>query len=167
MPSARFKQLPKVLLAPLPLPLLQPLLNRIVRTTSQRRPEIFLRLGVHARKNFLIDPINLPFVFLLQPNPDAPRMRVYRSKAGLTYHASISGSFFDLLKLIDGRMDGDAIFFSRALRIEGDTEAIVCLRNALDDVDGSIAEDVAGFLGHTGKILLNIIRRITAHERYS
>lgn len=158
----RLKFLPKVLLGPLPLPILQPALNRIVRATSQHHPEIFSRLGSHAQKTFLINPINLPFAFLLRPDPVSPRMWTARSKRGLSYNASISGSILDLLRLVDGRMDGDAIFFSRELQIEGDTEAIVCLRNALDDVEDSIMEDVATLFGKPGRIALAAFRKVDA-----
>lgn len=159
MLPSRLKFLPQILLTPLPLPLFQPALNRIVRATSRRHPEIFSRLGPHAKKTFLINPVNMPFAFLLHPDPDSPRMQAIRSKRKSGYDAGISGSFFDLLRLIDGRMDGDAVFFSRELQIEGDTEAIVCLRNALDDVEGSIAEDVAALFGKPGRIALSVFRK--------
>ncbi|AGH97674.1 hypothetical protein A11S_851 [Micavibrio aeruginosavorus EPB] len=65
--------------------------------------------------------------------------------------------------MIDGRYDGDALFFSRDIYIEGDTEAVVCLRNALDDIDGNIADYVAHFFGKPGKKILNIARKVTPH----
>ncbi len=49
--------------------------------------------------------------------------------------------------MIDGSLDGDALFFSRALRVTGDTEAVVALRNALDDFEGSALESVVGSFG--------------------
>ena len=70
----------------------------------------------------------------------------------------------NLLRLIDGRMDGDAIFFSRALQIEGDTEAIVSLRNALDNIEGSLAESVAGFFGRPGRFGLSLLRKVQPNE---
>ena len=68
-----------------------------------------------------------------------------------------------LLGMIDGRYDGDALFFTRDLIVEGDTEAVVCLRNALDDVEGSVADDVATFFGALGKRILKIARGMTLH----
>lgn len=68
-----------------------------------------------------------------------------------------------LLGMIDGRYDGDALFFTRDLCVEGDTEAVVCLRNALDDVDGSIADDVASFFGATGQRFLKVARRMSIY----
>jgi predicted lipid carrier protein YhbT len=40
-----------------------------------------------------------------------------------------------LLGMIDGTYDGDALFFSRDLTIEGDTEAVLALRNALENAE--------------------------------
>ena len=62
-------------------------------------------------------------------------------------HARIAGSFLDLFELIDGSLDGDALFFSRKLLVTGDTEAVVALRNALDDVDGGIMDSITRAFG--------------------
>lgn len=68
-----------------------------------------------------------------------------------------------LLGMIDGRYDGDALFFTRDLSVQGDTEAVVCLRNALDDMEGSVADDVAAFFGGAGARFLKIARRLNDH----
>ena len=64
-----------------------------------------------------------------------------------------------LLELVDSEEDGDAAFFSRDLEVTGDTEAVVRLRNALDDVDGSIAEETAEMFGPPGRAILARLRR--------
>lgn len=66
--------------------------------------------------------------------------------------------------MIDGRYDGDALFFTRDLSVEGDTEAVVCLRNALDDVEGSIADDVAAFFGPPGERFLKVARKLNDYN---
>lgn len=157
---APFQNLPRRVLAPLPLPLLQPLLKRIVRNVARSRPELFSRLGPHQQKVFLIDPVNLPFVFLLTPLAESPRLQARRRSEDLPHDARIAGTFLTLLNMIDGGLDGDALFFTRDLMIDGDTEAIVVLRNALDDLEGSIIDDVALQLGPLGKTALAIFRRI-------
>ncbi len=73
---------------------------------------------------------------------------------------SQDGKFFDLLNLVDCGEDGDAMFFSRGLDISGDIDAVVTLRNALDNVDGSIAESVADMFGPPGRFALDALRRI-------
>lgn len=156
----RFQNLPGRILASVPLPTLQPALRRVVRRMAQRRPELFRRLGTHKDKVFLIDPVNLPFVLLLKPEPDQPLLRAYRRNALPRYDARIAGTFLTLLDMVDGRLDGDALFFTRDLLIEGDTEAIVTLRNALDDLEGSIIDDVADVFGPIARMALSALRRI-------
>ena len=148
------------LMPPPPLFLLQPLLARVVRRVAALHPALFDRLGPHARDRFLLDVGGLPFLLLLVPDPAAPRLQALRRAGPVPPHeARIAGRFLDLLGLIDGGADGDALFFSRDLDISGDTEAVVCLRNALDDVEGSIAEDVAGIFGPPGRLALASLRR--------
>jgi predicted lipid carrier protein YhbT len=158
-----FRDLPGRLLAPVPLPLLQPLMTRLVRRATGQRPELFRRLGSQKDKRYLIDPVNMPFVFLLCPDPARPSLRLYRRSVDLPlYDARIAGTFLTLLDMVDGKTDGDALFFSRDLIIEGDTEAVVVLRNALDDLDGRITDDLAAFFGPPGRMALSMLRKISS-----
>lgn len=141
------QHIPSLLLTPVPLALLQPILSRIASHVAQSRPELFNRLGPHAGKRFLIDPTDLPFVLVLTPEREAPHLTAHRRHARPTHDAAIAGTFFTLLDMIDGTLDGDAMFFSRDLKISGDTEAVVALRNALDDFEGSALDSVVGSFG--------------------
>ena len=138
---------PLPLLRFLPLPLLQPILSLIGTQVGRAQPDVFTRLGPHALKSFVIDPTDLPFVLMLKPRPDAPSLSAWRRGDAPYSHARIAGSFLDLFDLIDGSLDGDALFFSRKLRVTGDTEAVVALRNALDDVDGGVVESITRAFG--------------------
>lgn len=138
---------PLPLLRFLPLPLLQPVLTLIGTQVAKAQPDVFLRLGPHAQKSFIIDPTDLPFVLVLQPRPEAPALNAWRRVNAPRGHARIAGSFLNLFDLIDGSLDGDALFFSRKLRVTGDTEAVVALRNALDDVDGGVVETITRAFG--------------------
>lgn len=152
------------LLAPLPLPFLQPLLHRIITKTVQRRPELFDRLGVHKSKRYLIDPLNMPFVFLLFLDPDNLALRAYRRNQNVHHDARIAGTFLTLLDMVDGQIDGDALFFTRDLIVEGDTEAVVVLRNALDNLKGSIADDIASVFGFSARLMLITMRKIRGYN---
>lgn len=147
------------LLPPLPLFLVQPILARVVRRVAALHPALFDRLGPHRTARFVIEARGLPFLLLLVPDPDALVFRAVARNREPASDARIAGNFFDLLGLVDGDSDGDALFFSRDLDITGNTEAVVCLRNALDDVEGSIAEDVAGLFGAPGRAILTALRR--------
>lgn len=145
---------------PFPLFVLQPILRRVVTRIAARHPELFDRLGPHTQSVFMIDPIDFPFRLYLRPDPANPCFKAFPRTRFPAYEASISGKFLTLLRLVDADVDGDALFFSRDLVISGNTEAVVRLRNALDDVDASIAEDVADMFGPLGRFALNRCRKV-------
>ncbi len=162
--SRQAQYLPKKLLSPLPLSPLQPLLQRMLKAVVEANPGIFNRLGIHKTKRFLIDPVNMPFVLMLIPDPENLTVRAEKRSGTLAHDARIAGTFLTLLDMIDGNLDGDALFFSRDLIIEGDTEAVVCLRNAMDDLDGSVADDIASVLGKPGDLALAALRKIKQYD---
>lgn len=158
VPIGSFVNAPRILFAPLPVPVLQPALRRIASNVFQSRPELAARLGPHKTKRFLIDPVNLPFAFLLRPDPDDVLLEAVRRRRKAAHDARIAGTFLTLLDMVDGRLDGDALFFSRDLQVTGDTDAVVSLRNALDDAEGSPADDVAALYGPAGRMILRNLR---------
>ncbi len=118
--------------APLPLAPLQPALALMLARISRAYPELYDRLGEHAEKRFGIDPTDLPFAFVLEPKPGRPVVRAVRElPEGLD--ASIRGPLAGLIGMAEGTFDGDALFFSRVLWVEGDVAAALALRNAIDD----------------------------------
>lgn len=138
---------------------LQPILTRIVRRVADRHPSLFARLGAHQSTDFLIDAEELPFALHLRPDPQALVLRAVPRGSVPHPGATIRGRFLLLLELIDAEQDGDAAFFSRELEVSGDTEAVVRLRNALDDMDGSLAEETAAMFGPPGRAILARFRR--------
>jgi predicted lipid carrier protein YhbT len=161
---SRLPALIGALLAPLPLFPVQFLLARIVERVARRRPELFERLGHHVHSTYAIDVAELPFRLLLRANPDNPRLTAHRPAESILSDAQIAGPFMELFRVLDGRGDSDAMFFSGAVRVTGDTEAAVCLRNALDDLDGSVVEDM---LEMGGPLLLParlLLRRLRETE---
>ncbi|TDK41332.1 ubiquinone anaerobic biosynthesis accessory factor UbiT [Antarcticimicrobium luteum] len=137
----------------------QPILGRIARRVAARHASLFARLGAHQNTDYVIDPVELPFALHLRPDPQALLFRAVPRDALPAAGATIRGRFLMLLELLDAEVDGDAAFFSRDLEITGDTEAVVRLRNALDDVDGSIAEEAAAMFGPPGRAILGHLRR--------
>lgn len=145
---------------PISLLVLRPILNRIVRNIAEKYPELFSRIGPHVNKKFIIDATNFPFVFVLCPDPDFLSLIAVPRNRMPVHDAYIAGTFLTLLNMLDGQLDGDALFFTRSLTIKGDTEAIVCLRNALDDIDGSIVDEIADLFGVAGRRGLIALRNI-------
>jgi predicted lipid carrier protein YhbT len=134
-------------LAPLPLRLLQPFADRALAATLERHPKLLARLAGHSKGAIGIDPVELPFVFLLDPAPARPRLLLARDFAKCAPAAVIRGSFATLVALCEGRLDGDAAFFARRLTFEGDTEMVLALRNAIDSSDIRLRHEVEAFLG--------------------
>lgn len=158
----RFQSIPGRIIKPVPLFLYQPLMRKMSSHIADKHPHLFSRLGSHTDKRFLINPTNMPFVILLRPDPNALSMMAYRNKNDVEYDASITGSFVNLLRLMDSELDGDSLFFNRDLKVDGDTEAVVRLRNALDDIEGSVASDLADMFGRPGTWALSTLRKVGA-----
>lgn len=144
----------------LPLFLLQPLCARVARTIARTHPELFARLGAHQASRFLIEPADLPFVLYLRPDARNPVLQILPRRARPVCDARITAPFLQLLRLVDGELDGDALFFSRDLTVSGNTEAVVSLRNAIDDMDLSLAASAADAFGPPGRAALALLRRI-------
>ncbi len=140
-------------LRPLPPALLNPLLARALVIMRNRHPEIFERLAELDDPVFLIDPIDLPFAFLLRPGPKHPSLRTISDPSKVKPVATIRSSFLQFIGLLEGKCDGDALAFSRDLVIEGDTEAVLILRNAIDASDINLMDDIFGSLGLFAKPL--------------
>ena len=133
------------LLAPLPPPVVDRPVQWAFRAVLDRHPGLLERLGPHAGKRFAFLPTDLPFGFVLVPAER--RLSVRRRNGILRADVEIAGPFFVLLALLEGRLDGDAVFFSRELAIGGDTEAVLALRNAIDDNALDLPTDLAARAG--------------------
>jgi predicted lipid carrier protein YhbT len=118
-----------------------------VSLVQRRHPDVFERLAALEDPVYLVDPVDLPFAFVLRPDPLAPSLRATRTPEAETVTATVRGPLLALIDLLEGRIDGDALFFTRTLVIEGDTEAVVALRNAVDGAEISVLDDVLALLG--------------------
>jgi len=134
-------------LSPLPPALLQPILNIVTGAISRRHPGLFDRLAEAENATFLIDSIDLPFCFLLLPSTPPRLEAVARQGQTNAPTATIRGPLLTLVQLLEGKLDGDALFFSRDLVVEGDMEAVVMLRNAVDGAGIEIRDELLSMLG--------------------
>ncbi len=143
-------------LKPLRPAVLQPVFDAMLRVVRRRHPDILERMEPFQDKIVCIDPVDLPFVLLLEPNMAEPRLTVRRAVDPDESHATIRGPLETLIALAEGKVDGDALFFSRQLLIEGDTEVVVALRNAIDGAGIDLVADLTSTLGP----LANPARRV-------
>ncbi|MEW2911270.1 SCP2 sterol-binding domain-containing protein [Leisingera sp. JC11] len=125
------------------------------RRIAKRHPGLFRRLGEHGRKRFVLDPADLPIVLCLEPNGGQPKVRALRGSGD--GDARISGPLAALLGLVHGAYDGDALFFSRDLVIEGETAAALALRNAVDDAELDLSQEIAAMSGPFARFLLRAV----------
>ena len=116
-------------------------LTMLARRVAQGHPGIVARLGDYADRSFALDPTDLPVVLLLRVDGGRPRIRVQRDATGAD--CRIAGRLSAILALVHGQVDGDALFFSRDLMVDGDIGAALALRNAIDDAELDLLEEVS------------------------
>lgn len=154
-------------LRPAPRPLLRAGAAYAMRALLRTHGSVFERLEGLANPCFLIDPVDLPFRFHLCTALPRPRLDILGEgeEPAEPVAATIRGSLPALIDLLEGRVDGDALFFSRALSVEGDTGAVVALRNAVDGAEISLVDDLLRPLGPIGAPARHIVRSATALYR--
>ena len=143
----------------LPLEPLSLVLTHLVRRIATRHPGLPRRLEHHARQRFMLDLTDLPFVLLLEPGPGRPRITAHRRTRLPPHDCRIAGAVAAFMEMLHGGMDGDALFFSRDLVIAGDTAAVLALRNAIDDAELDLADEVAGLGGPVAPLIRGLLRQ--------
>jgi predicted lipid carrier protein YhbT len=119
-----------------------------VRDLARRRPALFERLGEHHRSSFFVDPADLTFAFLVIPDGTAAEVRIVGKQSSSSSDVCVRGPLLSLLGLLDGTFDGDALFFNRAISVRGKTDALLALRNAIEDAELKPSD----FLGLDGRV---------------
>ena len=145
-------------LLPIPTAIIELAFNQLARSVASRHPSIFERLGSHAGKQFALQPTDLPFLITVAFDPIRPTVSVIRPSDGLRTDACIAGPIAALTGLAHGRYDGDALFFSGDLTIQGDVAAILALRNALDDAEIDLLLEAAAMLGPLSGVVERLMR---------
>jgi len=148
-------------LRPLPLGPLNILLAAAIRRMHKAHKPAFERLGGAGSPNFWIAPSDLPFGFLLKTSEHAPSLKAFRDMPTGAAAATIRGPLAALIALLEGKIDGDALFFSRTLTVSGDTEAVLALRNAVDGSEIDLSDEakkLAGPLSHVGSFVGRLIQ---------
>lgn len=126
---------------------LQPFLDAAMAVICRRHPELAGRLARLDDIVIRVDPVDLPFDFLLRPAPMPKLVAVTKNDHAETPAATVRGPLSTLLTVMEGTHDGDALFFSRDLAFDGDTEVVVMLRNALDGAGIDLMEDLLSVFG--------------------
>ncbi|WP_395008901.1 ubiquinone anaerobic biosynthesis accessory factor UbiT [Devosia sp.] len=131
----------QTLLRPVPLALGERVAQQALASVLRRHPDLFERLGEHAGKTIVFAASDLPFEFAV--NPRHGTVRAARPGGIARSDARIAGPLVLLLALAEGRLDGDAEFFGRQISIDGDMEAVLALRNAVENSAIDFTKDLA------------------------
>jgi predicted lipid carrier protein YhbT len=141
---------------------LRPGLRLVMRSMRRRHPALFRRLGRLAPATILFEPDDTPHCFLLSIAADDLRLTLAGRDQAASAH--IKGSLANLLYLMEGRIDSDTLFFSRAVTVSGDTAVAVGFRNTLDGELISLLTDAlaaAGPLAAPGRrLVMRVDRRV-------
>jgi len=158
-------RLPRVvatLLRPLPLWPLERALQHLVSGISARHPALPERLACGAARRCAIDPVDLPIAIVITPCDGRIAVRVTRDLAPEDSDARIAGPLTALVGLVNGAYDGDALFFSRDITVEGDIETVLALRNAIDDAEIDLLSEALAPAGIVGRALAGAVRGFDA-----
>lgn len=139
-------------------------LTHAVRDLARRRPALFERLGEYRRSVFFIDPSDLAFAFLMVPDGAVAQISVVSKRSPALSDVIVRGPLLSLLGLLDGTFDGDALFFNRAISVSGKTDAVLALRNAIEDADLK-PSDFLGLGGRAGPLADSFVLNAVAAAR--
>lgn len=142
----------------LPIPVVQRATAAMLAQIINRHPDLFDRLGEHRNKRYAFLPADLPFSFVVEPA--RPVISVSQKGRMPKADAAIEGPLFILLALMEGRQDADALFFSRDLSVTGDMEAMLALRNALDDSGIDLPRDLGAIAGPFAPMVTRVANRL-------
>ncbi len=153
-------QVAGALIRAVPRPLFALPLSLAFEVMRKRHASVFDRLSSLGERSFLIDPEDLPLTFMMRPAGKRPTLRLGHARDRLRADATISGPMTVLIDLLEGRIDGDAMFFSRDLTIEGDTDAVLTLRNAIDSDEVDVINDLLTLLGPLARPARAALRQV-------
>lgn len=152
--------LPTILAKPVdiaPLWLVERVARHIFSGVLKAHPDIFERLDSYRQTRYGFSPTDLPLHFTVVP---ASRMLTVSRGAPPLADARIEGPLVLLLGLLEGRCDADALFFSRELAVTGDMEAMLALRNALDDSAIDLPRELGALTGPFSPLIAGTARYI-------
>lgn len=147
-------KIPSVMSAPLrivPVPVIERLTQIVFRKVIAEHPDLFLRLGPYRQKRFAFRPTDLPVTFVVDPS--GPSLSVVRHGEDEIADCTVEAGIVHLLALLEGRCDADALFFAREITVTGDIEAMLALRNALDDSLIDLPTEIGKLAGPFGALL--------------
>jgi O2-independent ubiquinone biosynthesis accessory factor UbiT len=136
----------RIAMRTVPASVLQRMIDALMQRMRRRHSRLFENLGRLGAAIVRIEPIDVPHRFRLAYG-DGEVSLVVADCEDRACSACIKGNLDALLNMLEGRIDGDKLFFSRDIEISGDTGVIVALRNTLDREVIDLLDDVTSLFG--------------------
>jgi predicted lipid carrier protein YhbT len=138
--------LARAVLDAIPACALQRAIGALMRRMHTVHPRLFKNLERLDAAVVRIEPSDIAHRFSLAFGNGKVSLGVVDFE-GIACDACIKGNLDALLNMLEGRIDGDKLFFSRDIEITGNTEVVVALRNTLDREEIDLLDDIASLLG--------------------
>jgi predicted lipid carrier protein YhbT len=119
----------------------------LMRRMEHRHPRLFRNLSRLEQAVVHIEPSDMPHEFVLRFGGGGKTTLSVDEFLTSPPTAHIKGTTEALLDMLEGREDGDMLFFNRRLIVEGPTETVVGLRNTLDREGLHVMDDIASLFG--------------------
>ncbi len=133
-------------LSVMPSAVLEKAVEVVLRRMRGRFPKLFRNLSELPAAAVLLTPTDIQHQFLLEIGQDPVMFSVIQGK-DFPVNAHISGSLEAMIDMLEGRADGDMLFFARDIQVTGDTSIIVALRNTLDREEINLFHEITGLCG--------------------
>lgn len=151
----------KFALRALPPPLLRPALRGTMQAMQRQHEKLFRRLCKLAPARILFVPDDTRQAFLLTISEGG--LTLEPAARDVATDVTIKGRLESLLELMEGRVDSDTAFFSRAVRLDGDTAKAVGFRNTLDGETISLLADALATVGPLEAPGRKLVLRLDRH----
>ncbi|AEI38090.1 MAG: U32 family peptidase [Zymomonas mobilis subsp. pomaceae] len=129
-------------LTALPRPMINPLCQIVIARLERRVPGLKQRLQPLDGKKLFVQPEELDVGFLLSFRNGHPELNALAVGSPVKVDAKLAASLDTFFDLLHGKSDGDALFFSRDLKVDGDMAVVVALRNAMDGLGEDLLSDI-------------------------
>ncbi len=130
------------------------------RSIRRRHPDLIHAFARLEPAVVHVELVDLPMRFAIAFGCGRMDLRLLRGTATAPPDATIRGGLDALIDLLEGRIDGDTLFFARKLQITGSTAVIVAVRNTLDREEISVRDEIAASFGPLQTPARGIARRV-------
>jgi predicted lipid carrier protein YhbT len=146
----------------LPAPLLGRATSLLLKRMCRANPRLLKNLTAEKPSVVLIEPTDLPHRFVLRFGGAPPALQVVQSRPE-NVDAGVKGPLAALIAMLEGRLDGDALFFNRTIIVTGDSEKIVTLRNLVDREGLDVMAVATGTFGPFERLVRTAAYAIERH----